>query len=78
MIVDPQSGIASTGTLLIVTVIVEFVCRTVATVIASVWPSNWDARWPAQAPLLRFPGAVCNFFLYAQSYHSYINGVVAV
>ena len=50
-IVDPESSIASTGTLLMVTDIVEFVCRTVATVITSVWPSNWDAWWPAQAPL---------------------------
>ena len=50
-IVDPESSIASTGTLLMVTNIVEFVCHTVATVIRSGLPSNWDAWWPAQAPL---------------------------
>ena len=50
-IVDPESSIASTGTLLMVTNIVESVCRTVATVISSVWPSNWNAWWPAQALL---------------------------
>ena len=42
---------ASTGTLLMVTNTVEFVCRTVATVITSTWPNNGDAWWPAQASL---------------------------
>ena len=50
-IVDPESNIASTGTLLIVTNVVEFVCRTIATVTTSVWPDNWDTWWSVQMSL---------------------------
>ena len=51
-IVDPECNMASTGTLLMVTNVVEFICHTIVSVTTtSAWANNWDGLWPAPMSL---------------------------